>query len=208
MNRIHSPFLFFFFNDTATTEIYTLSLHDALPISRDGNYVLLYDRYDIWQVSPDGSAAQNLTKAMGRKSRTSLRYVQLGTDTRERGIDPEKPLLLRAENEQTRATGFYQDLIDSTHEPRKLIFDAENYSTPVKAKDADVLLLTASTFRKDPNLLVTDTEFRHLRKVSDANPQQKDLLWGSAEMISFRNANGGGLQGILYKPQNFNPPKK
>src|SRR5262249_60619562 len=41
--RIHSPFLslpcfaaslppFFFFNDTATTEIYTLSLHDALPI--------------------------------------------------------------------------------------------------------------------------------------------------------------------------------
>src|SRR5258707_11632694 len=27
------PYLFFFFNDTATTEIYTLSLHDALPIS-------------------------------------------------------------------------------------------------------------------------------------------------------------------------------
>src|SRR2546421_12700988 len=33
-----SHFRFFFFNDTATTEIYTLSLHDALPISelRDG----------------------------------------------------------------------------------------------------------------------------------------------------------------------------
>src|SRR2546422_5806484 len=29
-----SSTLFFFFNDTATTEIYTLSLHDALPISR------------------------------------------------------------------------------------------------------------------------------------------------------------------------------
>src|SRR3989449_9394909 len=29
-----APLLFFFFNDTATTEIYTLSLHDALPISR------------------------------------------------------------------------------------------------------------------------------------------------------------------------------
>src|SRR2546430_11927250 len=28
--------LFFFFNDTATTEIYTLSLHDALPISGEG----------------------------------------------------------------------------------------------------------------------------------------------------------------------------
>src|SRR2546421_5722851 len=30
---LHSFFFFFFFNDTATTEIYTLSLHDALPIS-------------------------------------------------------------------------------------------------------------------------------------------------------------------------------
>src|SRR5256885_12929755 len=29
-----TSFFFFFFNDTATTEIYTLSLHDALPISR------------------------------------------------------------------------------------------------------------------------------------------------------------------------------
>src|SRR5260370_42164884 len=31
--RRHFFFFFFFFNDTATTEIYTLSLHDALPIS-------------------------------------------------------------------------------------------------------------------------------------------------------------------------------
>src|SRR5205809_6677560 len=31
--RISLRSLFFFFNDTATTEIYTLSLHDALPIS-------------------------------------------------------------------------------------------------------------------------------------------------------------------------------
>src|SRR5256885_8968152 len=30
---MHLSFSFFFFNDTATTEIYTLSLHDALPIS-------------------------------------------------------------------------------------------------------------------------------------------------------------------------------
>src|SRR5256885_5765788 len=31
---LHTFLFFFFFNDTATTEIYTLSLHDALPISR------------------------------------------------------------------------------------------------------------------------------------------------------------------------------
>src|SRR2546427_10392605 len=32
MMLLHDYFFFFFFNDTATTEIYTLSLHDALPI--------------------------------------------------------------------------------------------------------------------------------------------------------------------------------
>src|SRR5256885_14133297 len=35
--RPHVLFFFFFFNDTATTEIYTLSLHDALPIFRIGD---------------------------------------------------------------------------------------------------------------------------------------------------------------------------
>src|SRR5437867_7014117 len=35
MTSIPPFFLFFFFNDTATTEIYTLSLHDALPIWRE-----------------------------------------------------------------------------------------------------------------------------------------------------------------------------
>src|SRR2546425_13361377 len=34
MHHHYRFFFFFFFNDTATTEIYTLSLHDALPISK------------------------------------------------------------------------------------------------------------------------------------------------------------------------------
>src|SRR2546423_4735658 len=39
--RLLLSLFFFFFNDTATTEIYTLSLHDALPISVDGGVVAL-----------------------------------------------------------------------------------------------------------------------------------------------------------------------
>src|SRR2546430_16739831 len=46
--RRRSILLFFFFNDTATTEIYTLSLHDALPISQLGK--ILGDKF--WQPSP------------------------------------------------------------------------------------------------------------------------------------------------------------
>src|SRR5256886_9732676 len=38
--------IFFFFNDTATTEIYTLSLHDALPISEE-KFKQLQEAYDV-----------------------------------------------------------------------------------------------------------------------------------------------------------------
>src|SRR5438067_12806210 len=38
-----SSFFFFFFNDTATTEIYTLSLHDALPISHADGWFIVFD---------------------------------------------------------------------------------------------------------------------------------------------------------------------
>src|SRR2546427_6738941 len=44
----HFLFLFFFFNDTATTEIYTLSLHDALPICPSFR--------DIWRNIPHAYA--------------------------------------------------------------------------------------------------------------------------------------------------------
>src|SRR2546427_6259039 len=43
------PFALFFFNDTATTEIYTLSLHDALPISHK-----LQDGTDYYGINPLG----------------------------------------------------------------------------------------------------------------------------------------------------------
>src|SRR3712207_9509887 len=46
-------FLFFFFNDTATTEIYTLSLHDALPICRPERLV---ERAELRRAADRGAA--------------------------------------------------------------------------------------------------------------------------------------------------------
>src|SRR5438105_12727364 len=48
------PLSLFFFNDTATTEIYTLSLHDALPICEIAiNYYLHYVRSNWKEPRPD-----------------------------------------------------------------------------------------------------------------------------------------------------------
>jgi len=53
-----------------------------------------------------------------------------------------------------------------------------------------VLLLTEQTFAEFPDLVATDGNFRELRKVSDANPQQAQTLWGTSEVVEFKNADG------------------
>src|SRR3712207_7820270 len=59
-------FLFFFFNDTATTEIYTLSLHDALPI------------LGVWEVVQAPTVGQSDDDApSGRKARSCARRLAL-----------------------------------------------------------------------------------------------------------------------------------
>ena len=172
--------------------------------TKDGQFVLLYDRYDVWQVSADAQTAKCVTDRAGRRDKLQFRVVRLDTDDEEmkvRGIDLAKPLLLRAENLETRDTGFWRD-------KQKLLMAAKNFRTLAKAKDADAIVLTASTFSEFPDLHVTDSSFRGPRKVSDANPQKAQLRWGTGELIRYKNADGVPLQAALYKPEDFNPAQK
>lgn len=168
-------------------------------------YVLLYDQFDIWQVAPDGSSAKNLTDGVGRREKIVFRSLRLDPD--ERFIDPAKPLLLSAENEVTRDSGFYRDKVDGGM-PEKLHWAAKDFGAPTKAKDADVLLLTASRFDEYPDLIVTNGNFKDLKKVSNAGEQLSKFNWGKSELIQFKNTDGVTLNGILTKPDNFDPTKK
>ncbi len=178
--------------------------------SADGKYVLLNDRYDIWKVAVDGSEAKPLTGGLGRKTRTVLHVVPQPrdeADTREPGIDLSKPLLLKAVNESTRDEGFYR-LEPGNAEPKLLVMGARGYGLPIKAKNADTYLLTISTFNDYPDYFVPGPDFREIRRVTDANPQKKDFVWGKAELVRYRNLDGVELSGMLIKPENFDPQKK
>ena len=161
--------------------------------TKDDKDVLIYDRYDIWQVSPDGSSAKNLTDGVGRKESTTLRYVRL--DPRERWIDPDKPMLLSAENQETRDSGFYRDKVNSTALPQKLLMAAKDFNNPAKAKDADVLVMTASRFDQFPDVWVTNSTFRELKRVSNGDAQRAAYNWGTGELVSFKNTDGVPSQG-------------
>ena len=174
--------------------------------TKDDADVLIYDRYDIWQVSPNGSGAKNLTDGVGRKESTRLRYVRL--DPRERWIDPDKPMLLSAENEETRDSGYYRDKVNSTALPQKLLMAAKDFNNPTKAKDADVMIMTASRFDQFPDIWVTNSSFRELKRVSNGDAQRAAFNWGTGELVSFKNTDGVPLKGLLLKPDNFDPKKK
>jgi dipeptidyl aminopeptidase/acylaminoacyl peptidase len=173
--------------------------------TKDDHEVLLYDHFDVWQVAPDGTNAKNLTDGVGRKESIQFRYVRL--DPKERSIDPSKPMLLHAENLTTRDSGFYRDKINGGL-PEKLVMGAKDFNNPTKAKDADVLMLTASRFDEFPDVWVTGPGFKDLKKVSNGDAQRAPFNWGSAELVSFKNTDGVPLKGLLLKPDNFDTKKK
>jgi dipeptidyl aminopeptidase/acylaminoacyl peptidase len=169
--------------------------------------VLLYDRYDIWEIDPTGATPPRVvTDSAGRQKRTVFRYVQL--DTAAQFIDPKSPLMLVAHNEVTKASGVWLDRLGVTQRPESLYMAERRISRPAKAGKADVLLFTSSTFRDFPDLYVSGMTLRDAQRVSAANPQQKDFRWGTAQLVEWRNMDGVPLQGILYKPDDFDPSKQ
>jgi dipeptidyl aminopeptidase/acylaminoacyl peptidase len=193
----------FFNEDNDTPEI--ANPYGIAGWTKDDHDLLIYDRFDIWQVSPDGSGAKNLTGGVGRRDHLQFRYVRL--DQRERSIDSAKPLLLHAESEETRDSGFYRAALNGGS-PEKLIMGAKDYNNPTKAKDADVLMFTASRFDEFPDIWVTDSSFKAPKKISNGDAQRAQFNWGTAELMHFRNTDGVALKGLLLKPENFDPNKK
>lgn len=176
--------------------------------TKDSEWFLVYDRYDVWALRPDGTATKNVTEGLGRRELTTFRVARPRVDPRDRGIDAAAPLLLTAEKETTKESGFYRDSLQGAAEPVRLTMSAKKFGAPLVAKQADVAVLTASRFDEFPDLLITDSSFGKMKKISDANPQKKDLKWGTAELVAFKNTDGVPLRGILYKPEDFDPSKK
>ena len=168
--------------------------------------VLVYDRHDIWEIDPSGAhAPQMVTDSAGRRARIVLRYVSLDPD--ERYVDPAKPLLLRAFDEGTKASGFWTDRLGVRAAPERVVMADERFGTPKRARSADVYLVTRESFREFPDLW-TGGRLDSLTRISDANPQQAEYRWGSAELVHWTSDDGLPLEGLLYKPEGFDPAKK
>ncbi|MXV17961.1 S9 family peptidase [Hufsiella ginkgonis] len=181
--------------------------------------VLINDRYDIWQFDLATGAGKNITNGFGRKNLLTLRYSSFkkrtggfgGRGGGAGGDDPlkEKQLVyLQAFNTVTKENGFYKKVLGTAGDPTLLTMGQVTYGSPIAAKSVpSVIIFEKSSYVQSPDLYVT-SDFKKETKLSATNPQQSGYNWGTAELVKWTTPKGYKSEGILYKPEDFDPAKK
>lgn len=179
--------------------------------ANDEQSIYVADRFDIWKLAVDGSTSENVTR-IGRSEGIRFRLIRVEKPEdddeaeRDRGLNAKFPWLLSATNLRNQDRGFYR--LEAGQPPRKLVLGPRGYGTPVKAKNADTMILPISTFAEFGDYYATNPEFSEFKRLTDANPHCKDFNWAKAELIHYTSIDGDKLSGILVKPENFDPNKK
>lgn len=168
------------------------------------DYVLIYDRYDVWKFSTQGSQ-EPVKITNGRPEQTVYRVQDLNKDVENIGLDDKT--ILKVVNETNWQEGYYSVKL-SDGVVNKLIMLDNKFVAIDKAKNSEVVTFQKCSYTEYYDLWVSDLSFNNIKKISDANPQMKDYLWGSVEIVNWKDFNGNEQKGLLYKPENFDAGKK
>ena len=169
--------------------------------TKDDASVILYDKFDLWNVSPDGLHATRLTD--GAADETRHRYVRLDQD--DEFIDTSKPVYLSLFGIWTKKAG-YARLEPGASTDHHLIYLDKHLSALAKAKNSEVFSYVSETFEESPNISVTsaaDSNWQNAKQVTKTNEFQSKFAWGHSELIEYRNSHGERLQGALYYPAGY-----
>ena len=172
----------------------------------DGKSVLLSDNWDIWRVPVTGGKGTNLTLDGKTESIRYQRHIKL--DPEEKGISLDGSAYFTAYGEWTKKGGIIR--IDrGKPTSRKLLWDDAAFSKLLKAKKAGVFVYTRETFEAYPDFYVTDADLKNSTRITNANPQQTDVLWSSGvRLVDYTSNNGDKLQGALYLPATYEEGKR
>ncbi|HVW94412.1 MAG TPA: prolyl oligopeptidase family serine peptidase [Mucilaginibacter sp.] len=178
---------------------------------------LVYDRYDIWKINPNGAKPINLTNSYGDKHHIIFTFLNR---TVQRHFNVHDAILI-AFNTETKENGFFKICFDGqiAKNPMNLsmgpyiyeipenpyIPDGANF-TPLKAKNADCYLVRRMSATEAPNYFFT-TDFRYFRQLTNIHPNQ-EFNWYTSELHKWHSLDSQILKGILYKPEDFDPEKK
>jgi dipeptidyl aminopeptidase/acylaminoacyl peptidase len=178
--------------------------------TKDGLNALLSDGWDIWSVPVTGSGkAVNLT-ANGAKDK--IRYRRVRIDPEEKAVDLAEPQYFSVYGEWTKKAGLAR-LEKGKASPALLLWDDAGFGGLAKAKKADVFVYTRDTYKDYPDYYATDATLANGRRLTEANPQQKDFLWSNGSvLLDYKMDPESGmdksLQGALFLPANYEKGKR
>ncbi len=94
------------------------------------------------------------------------------------------------------------DLIEKAH-------SNHTYSGFIKAKNADKIVFQKTNLQDYPDLYATTWNVNaEIKKLSTTNPQQNEYNWATVDLISWKSYAGIPLEGLLYKPEDYDSTKK
>ncbi|WP_159730818.1 prolyl oligopeptidase family serine peptidase [Sphingobacterium sp. 18053] len=178
--------------------------------SPDFKGIYVNSRYDIWYFNLDGSNKSILTNGYGAASQTTFRYLPLKREEdREQAttLDYKKGGFLTSFDNKTKESGFYQ--FKGQHsDPKSLLVEAKTFKNISSSADQQTILYSKEDYMNSPNIYTNTIKFKDELQLSNINPQQANYNWGTAELVHWTTPEGNQAEGILYKPENFDPAKK
>jgi dipeptidyl aminopeptidase/acylaminoacyl peptidase len=174
--------------------------------TKDDRDVILYDKFDMWRISPDGARATRLTDGTAEQIRH--RYDRLDPD--EEFIDTEKPVYVSLFGIWTKKSGYALLNLKEpgTPELKRLIWEDKRVDRLGKAKDADVYAYVMETFEESPNVFVGSPALTGAKRVTSTNTFQANYAWSHSELIEYKSSKGQRLQGALYYPAAYETGRK
>jgi dienelactone hydrolase len=202
-----------FLGDKTLTAFYdeehdTPQLPDGIGVAgwlKDDTAILIYDKYDIWKISPMDPLS-NIAITDGRNQKVTHRYIDLDLDVEY--IDPNNPMMIHVFDGVSKGES-YASLDMRTGKISKLFggdFAIQNKIT--KAKKSSSIVFTKQNFQIFPDLLLSDTTLTQVIKISDANPQQQNYAWGSNQLFKWNDYLGHEVRGMLFFPPSFDKNKQ
>ncbi len=180
--------------------------HPALPPSygfggfdKDGN-ALLYDKYDIWSADLTSNATP-IKLTSGRENNITYRTQRLDRENRNLASYLNGSLLLDSYDHKTKDS--YIVTLKGDAIVKREGYDSSAFA---KAKNTNTLLYRSSNFQNYPDVYLWNNG--STKRLTEANPQQRDFKWGTVELFKWKAYDGVPLEGLIYKPEGFDPKKK
>ena len=168
--------------------------------------ILIYDKFDIWNFSTKNNSRTNITEGEGRKENRIFRIEKLEN---QQSFAKNETLLLNSYHDLKKNFGFYTTNI-SKPDVTPLLEEDRKFTILAKAVESEKVLFTSETYDEYPNLWVAETaSFSKTKQVSNLHKDLKQKWnWGKAELVDWLSLDGTYMQGIVIKPDNYDPNKR